>query len=102
MNDQIKNILKLKLSIENSTSDDKKIPDKKYNLNNNMEKFGIDKVFITSFLTTLWKTPEVIHHILLNTEPEIVQANLASFIVNDFYCNLLSGNYLEKIIYYML
>ena len=67
-----------------------------------MEKFGIDKVFITSFLTNLWKNPEVIHHILLNTEPEIVEANLAPFIVHHFYCNLLSGNYMENNLLYVI
>ena len=66
-----------------------------------MNKFGIDKIFISSFLNILWKCPEVIHHILVKTDNEIVQANLAPLIVNNFYCNLLSGNYLENNLLYI-
>ena len=66
-----------------------------------MNKFGIDKIFISSFLKILWECPEVIHHILVKTDHEIVQANLAPLIVNNFYCNLLSGNYLENNLLYI-
>ena len=61
-----------------------------------MDKLGIHKVFISSFLKYLWNSPEVIHKILVKTEPEIVKTNLAPLIVNNFYCNLLSGNYMEN------
>ena len=41
-------------------------------------------------------------HILKNTDPNIVKANLAPFIVNNFYCNYLSGNYMENNLLYVI
>ena len=67
-----------------------------------MEKLGLNKVFISYFLKILWNRPDIMHHILENTEPETIQTNLAPFIVNDFYCNLLSGNYMENNLLYIL
>ena len=67
-----------------------------------MEKLGLNKVFISSFLKTLWNRPDIMHHILENTEPEIVKHNLASFVVNDLYCNLLSGKYMENNLLYII
>ena len=61
-----------------------------------MDKFGIHKVFISSYLKILWNSPEIMHRILVQTEPEIIKTNLAPLLVNNFYCNLLSGNYMEN------
>ena len=54
-----------------------------------MDKFGIHKVFISSYLKILWNSPEIMHRILVQTEPEIIKTNLAPLLVNNFYCNLL-------------
>ena len=67
-----------------------------------MEKLGLNKVFISSFLKTLWNRPDIMHHILINTEPKIIKSNLAPFIANNFYCNLLSGNYMENNLLYII
>ena len=61
-----------------------------------MKNFGINKVFISSILNHLWNCPEEMHDILMNTEPKIIQENLAPFIVNNYYSNYLSGNYMEN------
>ena len=53
-------------------------------------------------LNGLWNYPEAMYHILLNSETEVVQNNLASFIVNNFYCNHLSGNYIENNLLYII
>ena len=42
------------------------------------------------------------HHILLNTEPIIIKTKLAPFIVNNLYCNYLSGNYIDNNLLYLL
>ena len=67
-----------------------------------MEKLGLNKVFISSFLKTLWNRPDIMYHILENTEPENVKDNLASFVVNNLYCNLLSGKYMENNLLYII
>ena len=38
----------------------------------------------------------------MNTEPKIIQENLAPFIVNNFYSNYLSGNYMENNLLYII
>ena len=61
-----------------------------------MDKLGLEKVYISSFFNILWNSPEIVHRILVNSEKEVVKKNLAPFIVNNLYCNLLSGNYMEN------
>ena len=67
-----------------------------------MKNFGINKVFISSILNHLWNCPEEMHDILMNTEPKIIQENLAPFIVNNYYSNYLSGNYMENNLLYII
>ena len=44
----------------------------------------------------------MITHILENSEPNIVQTNLAPFICHNFFCNHLSGNYIENNLLYVI
>ena len=79
----------------------KGIKEKKYALNSTLDEFRINKVFISSFLKGIWDCPEAMYHILKNSEDNIVKTNLSSFIVNNFYCNYLSGNYMENNLLYI-
>ena len=67
-----------------------------------MDEFKINKVFISSFLEELWGNPEIIYYIIINSETNIVKENLAPFIVNRFFCNYLSGNYMENNLLYII
>jgi len=71
-------------------------------LNKSLDEFKINKVFITHFLQGLWNCPEVMYQILINSTDEEVKTNLAPFIVNNFYCNYLSGNYMENNLLYVI
>jgi len=73
-----------------------------YTLNPSLDDFESNKVYIISFLKSLWNYPEAIYHILNNSDSNIIQSNLASFIVNNFYCNYLSGNYIENNLLYII
>ena len=73
-----------------------------YTLNPSLDDFESNKVYIISFLKSLWNYPEAIYHILNNSDTNIIQSNLASFIVNNFYCNYLSGNYIENNLLYII
>ena len=42
------------------------------------------------------------YHVLINSKEKIVKTNLAPFIVNNFYCNYLSGNYMENNLLYII
>ena len=85
INEELQKIWKLKLLAE-----------KKNYIISSIDDFEINKVFISSFLNGLWKAPEAMYNIIINSDIKIVESNLAPFIVNNFYCNYLSGNYMDK------
>ena len=59
-------------------------------------------MLIHKFLKILWNSPEIMYHILVNTNKEDIQNNLASLLVNNFYNNFLSGNYMENNLLYII
>ncbi len=75
---------------------------KRYIFMDNLDEFGINKLFISRFLTSLWNCPEAMYKILINSDPVEIQTNLAPLIVNNFYINYLSGNYIENNLLYIL
>ena len=62
----------------------------------------MNKVYISKFLRAVWNHPELMYKILVNTSKEIVKNLLSSFVVNNFYCNHLSGNYIENNLLYII
>ena len=61
----------------------------------------MNRILIQNLLKCLWKHPELVYKILINTELTKVKENVAPFIVNNFYCNHLSGNYIENNLLYI-
>ena len=96
--------MRTKLSIDKGLKLKKGISEKNYALNPSLDDFNINciKIFISSFLNGLWNYPEAIFHILDNSDEEIIKTNLAPFICQNFYCNHLSGNYLENNLLYVI
>ena len=80
----------------------KNINNKKYILEKNLDPFGINKIFINKFLTRLWHYPEAMYHILNHSDPHDIKTSLASLVVDNFYINNLSGNYIENNLLYIL
>ena len=80
----------------------KNIDNKKYILETNLDSFGINKIFINKFLTRLWHYPEAMYHILNHTDPHDIKTSLASLVVDNFYINNLSANYIENNLLYIL
>ena len=79
-----------------------KLIDKKCYLKFNLDDFEINKVYIISLLKGLWNNPETMYNIIINSDIEVVKSNIAPFIVNNFYCDYLSGQeIIWKIIYYI-
>ena len=62
----------------------------------------MNKVYIGKFLKAVWNHPELAYRAVVNTSKEDVKKNLSSFIVNNIYCNLLSGNYIENNLLYII
>ena len=79
-------------------TDNKKV----YQLQENLNDFGINKIFITKFLTALWNYPEAIYHILNHSNARDIKTSLAPLIVDNFFTNNLSGNYIENNLLYIL
>ena len=71
-------------------------------LNNNLDEFEDNKMYITTFLGALWEYPELIYEIIKNSEPNIVKKEISSFIINNFYTDYLSGNFLENNLLYVI
>ena len=81
---------------------EKKEVERRYLLITNLEGFGIYKIFIGKFLLGLWNYPEAIYKILKGAELENIQTNLGPLIIEHFFINYLSGNYIENNLLYIL
>ena len=75
---------------------------KVYELQENLNAFGINKIFISKFLTALWNYPKAVYHILNHSDPGDIKTSLAPLIVDNFFTNNLSGNYIENNLLYIL
>ena len=67
----------------------------------NLSDIGMLKIFIPKLIEALWPYPEAIFYILKNSGEYDFIDNLANFIVNNFYSNKLSSNYLENNLLYV-
>ena len=68
----------------------------------NLECFGLNKIFINKFLIGLWNYPEAMYHILNHSEQRDIKDNLVFLIIDNIYTNNLSGNYIENNLLYIL
>lgn len=73
-----------------------------YILNNSLDEFENNKIYITSFLKLLWEYPELIYEIINISDFDIIKNNLSSFFVNNFYTDYLSGNFIENNLLYVI
>lgn len=103
MNEELKKIWRSKLAISKGLKARKGMTEEKnYVLNQSLKGFEVNEVFISSFLRGLWNFPEAIFQIFENSELETVQKNLAPFICHNFFCDHLSGTYLENNLLYII
>ena len=64
--------------------------------------FGMERVFIQIILEEIWKKPEIMYLIVSKVDPEDLNYNLSSLIINNFYNNILSASYMENNLLYLL
>ena len=83
-----------------------KIDDKKYQLidkNEDQCKFFKElNTYIPKLLFFLWSKPKIVSEILYNSEISPVREHLAPLIVNNFYENIISSNYIEDNLMYVI
>ena len=58
--------------------------------------------YLPNLLTYLWENPKLVAVLLSNSDIKDIKENLASLIVNNFYENILSSNYIEDNLMYVL
>jgi hypothetical protein len=59
-------------------------------------------VYIVKLMTYLWDQPKLIANLLLSAEKNDIKENLAPLIANNFYENILSSDYIEDNLLYIL
>ena len=59
-------------------------------------------IYIPKFFEFLWKDPKIVSKLLLNSNIEDIKKNLAPFFVNNFYENILSSEYIEDNLMYLI
>ena len=59
-------------------------------------------LYIPKMLTYLWENPKIIAKLLLNSNNSDIQAYLAPLICNNFYENILSSNFIEEPLIYVI
>ena len=60
------------------------------------------KFYLPHFMFFLWENPKIMALILKNADINDVKNHLADFIVNNFYENILSPNFVEENLIYVL
>ena len=58
--------------------------------------------YLPNLLTYLWENPKIVSTLLLKSNINDIKMHLASLIVNNFYENILSSNYIEDNLMYVL
>ena len=83
-----------------------KIDDKKYHLvdrNEDQCKFFKElNTYIPKLLFFLWSKPKIVAEVLYNSDIKPVKEHLAPLIVNNFYENIISSNYIEDNLMYVI
>ena len=71
-------------------------------LTDNQKYFGNLNEWIEKFLEELWKQPEFVANLIINSKIEEIKNTLSLFIMNNFYQNLLSPKNLENNLLYVI
>ena len=71
-------------------------------IKNNKEYLKQLHFFVPKILTHLWEQPSLIAKILINANKEDIKKYLAPLICNNFYENILSNNYIEDQLIYII
>ena len=102
ISEECKNFYIKKLEVSNLISSKYNKNDKKYELNDNKSFLKDLNSYLPSFLKYLWESPIFVSKLLINSDISDVKNILAPFFMNNFYTNILSSNYIEDNLMYVL
>ena len=54
------------------------------------------------FMNALWDRPNIVSKLIINSDKNDLKKNIAPFIANNFYENILSSNYIEDQLLYII
>ena len=95
-------LFRKKLEINNVLFNKNNIKGKKFVLKENLVDFGVMYNFIPNFFYYLWGNPKLVADIIKNCDIKDIKASLANLFINNFYKNILSNNYVENNLLYVL
>ena len=58
--------------------------------------------YIPTFLKSLWDNPNIVSNLIINSDKSDLKKNIAPFIANNFYENILSSNYIQDQLLYVI
>jgi hypothetical protein len=94
--------------IQNSNSDNKSTPNsevifKEYILvKNNYDYLSELNTYIPNLLSYLWDDPKLVANLLMNADDKDTKKYLAPLICNNYFENILSSNYIEDPLIYVI
>ena len=91
-----------KLEINNVLFNKNNIKGKKFVLKENLVDFDVMYNFIPNFFYYLWGNPKLVADIIKNCDIKDIKASLANLFINNFYKNILSNDYVENNLLYVL
>ena len=91
-----------KIKVMNMVSKRKKNDDIILELKDDLNLLKQYKFYLSDFLFSLWEKPNIMAFILQNADKSDIKNYLAPFIVNNFYENILSLNFIEENLIYVL
>ena len=58
--------------------------------------------YIPNLMNYLWEKPHIVSTLIMNSDKKDIKNNLAPLFMNNFYENILSSNYMEDNLMYLL
>ena len=90
------------LEIKNFLYNKNNIEGKKFILKENLLDFDTTSNVIPAFFDCLWADPKLVADLLRHCDIKDIKGNLANLFVNNFYTNILSNNYVENNLMFVL
>ena len=95
-------LFKKKLEINDFLYNKNNIKGKKFILKEDLLDFGSMNAYISAFFDYLWADPKLVADILKYCDINDIKGNLANLFINNFYKNILSNNYVENNLMFVL
>ena len=95
-------LYKKKLEINSSILSRINNYEKKFTLKNNLFDFKALSTYIPKIFEILWNNPKLTADLIKNCDIDDIRESLANLFVNNFYQNILSNNYIENNLMFLL